>query len=80
MSLFTEIKGKGNAPAAGTSEASAPPSIGTASGTATTLQNISATLEILRSVVDTSEVLAPLRAVCGALKVIVDTGLVSSTL
>jgi hypothetical protein len=40
------------------------------------LQNTSTLLEILKSVSDAAEILGPLKAVCGVLKIAVDTAIV----
>jgi hypothetical protein len=83
MPVFGKTKGKGKTPVAGASGvgvSASSPSAGTGGGTAIALQNISTTLDILRSVGDASGILGPMKAVCGVLKVVVDTGVVSSIL
>lgn len=43
-------------------------------------QNTSTFLEILKNVGDVSQVLGPLKAICGVLKVVTDTAVVSHDL
>jgi hypothetical protein len=69
------------------------PSVGASTSTATTssasrrgittedvLQNTSTLLEILKSVSDAAQILGPLKAVCGVLKIATDTAIVRNSI
>jgi hypothetical protein len=47
--------------------------------TDTVLHNTSALLEVLKSVSDAAQILGPLKAVCGVLKIAVDTAIVRNS-
>jgi hypothetical protein len=66
-------------PAVGASTSTATPEASTSGiNTESVLQNTSSLLEVLKCVSDAAQILGPLKAVCGVLKIATDTAIVRS--